>query len=216
MESHCTLSIFSDSIATSLVSHGMEENPLEHSPDPAWHLYPLGQQWTWSLQQTAFGTGQHPHCPVDSLQHVFPLGHSCVESHLTFSTVTSLLSATSFVSQGIEVIPFMHSPVPLSQVYPLGQQCTWSLQHSAFGTGQHPHCPEDSLQQVFPSGHSCMESHCTPSTFSDRIATSLVSHGMEESPLVHSPVPAEQVYPLGQQWVWSLQHTALGTGQHPH
>ena len=139
MESHCTPSTFSDLIATSLVNHGMEESPLVHSPVPVWHVYPLGQQCTWSVQHSAFGTGQHPHCPVDSLQHVFPLGHSCVESHLTFSTTTSLLSATSFVSQGIEVIPFMHSPVPVSQVYPLGQQWTWSLQQTALGTGQHPH-----------------------------------------------------------------------------
>ena len=44
--------------------------------------------------------------------------------------------------------------LPPEQEYPLGQQCTPSEQQTAFGKGQHPYSPDESLQQVFPLGHS--------------------------------------------------------------
>ena len=37
------------------------------------------------------GKGQHLHCPLDSLQHVWPVWHSCVASHLTASTCSGSL-----------------------------------------------------------------------------------------------------------------------------
>ena len=43
--------------------------------------------------------------------------------------------------------------LPPAHVYPLGQQCTPSEQQTAFGKGQHPYSPDESLQQVFPLGH---------------------------------------------------------------
>ena len=46
------------------------------------------------------------------------------------------------------------SYLPPEQEYPLGQQCTPSEQQTAFGKGQHPYSPDESLQQVFPLGHS--------------------------------------------------------------
>ena len=47
---------------------------LIYLPPP--HVYPLGQQCTPSEQQTAFGKGQHPYSPDESLQQVLPLGHA--------------------------------------------------------------------------------------------------------------------------------------------
>ena len=46
------------------------------------------------------------------------------------------------------------SYLPPEQEYPLGQQCTPSEQQTAFGKGQHPYSPDESLQQVLPLGHS--------------------------------------------------------------
>ena len=56
--------------------------------------------------------------------------------------------------------------LPPEQVYPLGQQCSPSEQQTAFGRGQHPYCPLDSLQHVFPEGHSDWPSgHTTDTDF---------------------------------------------------
>ena len=52
----------------------IQKKQKKYLPPP--HVYPLGQQCTPSEQQTAFGKGQHPYSPDESLQQVFPLGHS--------------------------------------------------------------------------------------------------------------------------------------------
>ena len=59
-----------------------------------------------------------------------------------------------FLTIGKLLLPCVQVPADTSQVYPLGQQCTPSLQQTAFGRGQQPYSPEESLQQVLPSGHS--------------------------------------------------------------
>jgi len=109
-------------------------------------IYPLGQQWTPSLQHLAFGIGQQPYTPgTVVLQQVFPLGHSLVPSgQITF---------------------FRHVPCSLSQVFPSGQQVVWSLQHTPLGWGQHEYVPFNDRQQVspssqmlFPSGQSTLVS----------------------------------------------------------
>ena len=46
-----------------------------------------------------------------------------------------------------------HVPADSSQVYPLGQQCSPSLQQTAPGRGQHPHSRSAVLQHVSLSGH---------------------------------------------------------------
>ena len=43
---------------------------------PTSHVYPCGQQWSPSLQKTASGRRQQPHCPEESLQHIHSSGHS--------------------------------------------------------------------------------------------------------------------------------------------
>ncbi len=65
--------------------------------------------------------------------------------------------------------PQLQVPALTSQVYPLGQQWVWSVQHVALGRAQQPyepassqqpcrqaaaHKPSDSWQHVFPAGHS--------------------------------------------------------------
>ena len=66
----------------------------------------------------------------------------------------SCFNASTFLTTGKLLPPCVQVPADTSQVYPLGQQCTPSLQQTAFGRGQQPYSPEESLQQVFPSGHS--------------------------------------------------------------
>ena len=70
-------------------------------------MYPLGQQWTPSEQQTAFGNGQQPHWPDDNLQHVFPSGHSDWPSGQTtdFNLIAMLL-----VEAMITSLPLLHVP----------------------------------------------------------------------------------------------------------
>ena len=71
--------------------------------------------------------------------------------------------------------------------------------------GQHPHCPDACLQHVLPEGHSWVLSHLT---FSAVIAGCFSNQSICMFPWVHFPCPTSQVVPDGQQWTWSLQHTA--------
>ena len=48
-----------------------------------------------------------------------------------------------------------HYQPPSPHVYPDGQQCFLSEQHTAFGTGQHPYRSPPIGQHVSPSGHCC-------------------------------------------------------------
>ena len=137
--------------ATTLATIGTWTFLLEHFPLETSHVYPLGQQWTPSEQQTALGRGQQPHCPEEISQHVFPSGHCDWPSG--HSTLLACRAAI-LVTIGTWRLSLEHSPVETSHVYPLGQQWTPSEQQTASGTGQQPHCPEESLQHVFPSGHS--------------------------------------------------------------
>ena len=66
----------------------------------------------------------------------------------------SCFNARIFLTNGKLLLPCVQVPADTSQVYPLGQQCIPSLQQTAFGRGQQPYSPEESLQQVLPSGHS--------------------------------------------------------------
>jgi len=196
---------------------GMLLAPLLQVSAETSQVYPSGQQCSPSLQQTAFGKGQQPHCPDESLQHVLPSGHSDWPSGQT--TLTSLFpfNAGIFCNIDMSLLPLLHVPSETSQVYPFGQQCTPSLQQTAFGKGQQPHCPEESLQQVLSSGHSDWPSGQTMLTWPFLCNAGIFSNiGMSLLPLLHVPAETSQVYPFGQQCTPSLQQTAFGKGQQPH
>jgi hypothetical protein len=72
---------------------------------------------------------------------------------------------------------------------PLGQQCSPSPQHVASGWGQHPHCPEDSLQHVVPVAHDAVSLHFTLPT-DNAVSSDCVS------PLLHVPALTSHVYPV--------------------
>lgn len=189
--------------------------PWRHSPVRFLHKYPEGQQCCLSLQQKAFGTAQHPHCPEINLQHVLPLGQLLLESHFTIPKGPVLETADSLDSHGITVDPSLH---PLAvQVEPCAQQWRWSLQQLAFGIGQHPRFPEPNPQHVLRLGQLWLESHLTlPQGSTCVSADSLDCHGMLNSPLEHLDELDAHLYPDGQQCWWSLQQTAFDIGQHPH
>ena len=180
-------------------------------------MYPLGQQCFLSLQQTASGRGQQPYLPEGSSQHVWPSGHSEPSGQMTLFSLLSLFDAGIFCNIGISLLPLLHVPVETSQVYPFGQQCSPSLQQTAFGSGQQPHCPEESLQQVFPSGHSDWPSgQTTLPSLTPFDAGIFCNIGISLLPLLQVPAETLQVYPFGQQCTPSLQQTAFGKGQQPH
>jgi hypothetical protein len=96
------------------------------------------QQCKWSLQQTAFASGQlkfikyiwinyifylrdyHPHWPLDNWQHVFPSGHDDEPpGHGTSSTLSFCFDSV-FKKNGIDNSPLLHLPAFVSQVYPFG------------------------------------------------------------------------------------------------
>jgi len=161
------------SIAGCLVNNGVFSPvvPLMHVLTS--QLYPLGQQWTPSLQHTALGSGQQPYKSPDNLQQVFPSGHSLSPSgqttivgEVSLVTVRGIIGLLESVStwsiagclfnNGVffPAASLVHAPSLTSQLYPLGQQWTLSLQHTALGIGQQPYKPLDNMQQVFPFGHS--------------------------------------------------------------
>ena len=152
---------------------------------------------------------------------MLPSGHSDWPSgQTTLFALVILLNAWIFFDICITVLsPLEHVPSATSQVYPFGQQCTPSLQQTAFGRGQQPHWPEDNLQQVVPSGHSDRPSGQT-TLFALIIlfnAGIFFDIGIAVlSPFVHVPSATSQVYPFGQQCSPSLQQTAWGSGQQPH
>ena len=116
---------------------------------------PVGQQCTPSEQHTPFSWGQQPYCSEFlSLQQVLFSGHSLLSGHHTFC---GFLMAGSFFSTGIIESPLVHIP-PSWHLKPSGQQCTWSEQHTALGSGQQPYCPDLSLQQVESEEHSLVRS----------------------------------------------------------
>ena len=65
------------------------------------------------------------------------------------------------------------------------------------------------MQQVVLSGHALLSGQIT-SFFGMLILLEgiFVCHGMESVPLLHMPAWMSHVVPSGQQWEWSLQHTA--------
>ena len=85
---------------------------------------------------------------------------------------------------------------------------------ATLGSGQQPYCPEANRQQVLPSGHVPFPSgHKTAElVFSSLtgMAAVLVNHVILTllSPRSHFPAAELHVVPSGQQWRWSLQHTA--------
>lgn len=83
----------------------------------------------------------------------------------------------------------------------------WSL---TFLSGQQPHSPVNSLQQVVCSGHWFAPSHWTEegSASSLVMAGILVYHGITTSPFMHDVRLLSHLYCLGQQWLPSSQHTA--------
>ena len=111
-----------------------------NSPFSTSHVYPPGQQCLSSLQQTACETGQQPYNPECSLQHVLPLAHSCF---LSGQSTAPEDSETGRAGDFTKVIIFCTSPLLLSwhvplevHVDPIGQQCTLSLQHTAWSKWQ--------------------------------------------------------------------------------
>ena len=207
-----TTSVTTD-FAAVFSSQGMDASCLLHVPAATSHVYPLGQQWTPSEQHTACGIGQHPYSPVGNLQQAVPSGHVEVPPGHTTSVTTDF--AAVFSSQGMDASCLSHVPAATSHVYPLGQQWTPSEQHTACGIGQHPYSPVGNLQQVVPSGHVEVPPGHVTSVTTD-FAAVFSSQGMDASCLLHVPAATSHVYPLGQQWTPSEQHTACGIGQHPY
>ena len=75
---------------------------------PSPQVYPFGQQWTPSEQQTAFGNGQQPYSPDANLQHVFPLGHSDWPSgHVTLFKEIALVFNKALITS----LPLEQEPV---------------------------------------------------------------------------------------------------------
>jgi hypothetical protein len=128
-----------------------------------------------------------------------PSGHCAFPSgQLTDFTAKALV----FSEAGILSCPLVQNP-PAPQVNPFGQQCSSSLQQTAFGRGQQPYSPEPNKQQVFPSGHSDLPSGqeivCTFEMITCCTSALLFTEAFILSlPFVQNP-PAPQVKPFGQQ-----------------
>lgn len=76
-------------------------------------------------------------------------------------------------------------------------------------SGQQPHSPVWSLQQVVPEAQLLLSSHLTSVTEPDTVRTlSLENQGITREPLEQEDRWGSQVCPLGQQWSPSPQHTA--------
>ena len=97
------------------------------------------------LLQT-FGRGQHPYCPEDSLQHVWPVLHwDCPSGHTTFWA----LNAGIFSNQSVmRLSPLIHFPEDTSHLVFSGQQCLPSLQHTA--------CKTKFAKKIYNFAHSCL------------------------------------------------------------
>lgn len=78
----------------------------------------------------------------------------------------------------------MQPPDARSHEYPAGQQCLESEQHTALTSGQQPHSPDGSLQQVVPEAQLLLSSHLTSVTASGSLsALTLVNQGTTWRPL---------------------------------
>ena len=170
-----------------------------------WILYFSKENCSQIFWIPTSGIGQQPYWPDVNLQQVVPSGHSEVPPGHTTSVTTDF--AAVFSSQGMDASCLLHVPAATSHVYPLGQQWTPSEQHTACGIGQHPYSPVGNLQQVVPSGHVEVPPGHVTSVTTD-FAAVFSSQGMDASCLSHVPAETSHVYPLGQQWTPSEQHTA--------
>ena len=97
---------------------------------PKGHVRLCPGQLTTTHIVSTFGRGQHPYCPEDSLQHVWPVLHwDCPSGHTTFWA----LNAGVFSNQSmITLSPLKHFPEDTSHFVFSGQQCLPSLQHTAW------------------------------------------------------------------------------------
>ena len=90
----------------------------------------------WETDQLTLGRGQHPHCPLDNLQHVWSLAQVLWPSgHSGFGSGSPIAIANTFftiTTVGSRRLLGLHFPWAVSHVYPFGQQCRWSLQHTAY------------------------------------------------------------------------------------
>ncbi len=93
----------------------------------------------------------------------------------------------------------------------------WShvkFEEQTLTSGQQPHSPDCSLQQVVPEAQLLLSSHLTSVTAPGSVrALSLVNQGTTWGPFEQEERWGSQVWPLGQQWFPSLQQTAWGTAK---
>lgn len=84
------------------------------------------------------------------------------------------------------------------------------------GSGQQPHFPDESLQQVEPSGHAYVSSHFSLDGAIAKVGTFATQGTDTERSAGSSQLPAATLHTVscGQQWMWSSQHTAWRWVQH--
>ena len=123
----------------------------------------------------------------------------CLNTKGKYGTVTSTEIKWSIISKSVMIISFVEFIDQLidSPINRVSLTC---------GNGQQAHWPLFSLQQVVPSGHSYWPPGHT--TFPSCLAGDLTNQSTWVWPRIHFPWLTSQVVSLGQQWIWSLQHTA--------
>lgn len=211
--------------AAILDTHGtgsMEAEGSSHVLASRLHTVPCGQQWMWSSQHTALGRGQQAHSPAGVLQQVALPGQEVESSHLLLGVSDAQVKAGTLASQGTTALPEGSSHVLAArlQMVPWGQQWRKSSQQTALGRGQQAHSPCWVLQHVLPSAQATESLQGTAFTVFCSVVTGTLAGilvAMAVSPWadVHMLWVRSHVVSLGQQWMWSEQHTALGMGQQP-
>ncbi len=86
-----------------------------------------------------------------------------------------------------------------------------------WGKGQQAHSPKSVLQQVVPPGHIVCLSHFSSCSSELRAGTFSTQRREGRKPNGSSQLSASrlQTVPWGQQWMWSLQHTACSNTAPP-
>ena len=108
-------------MAAVFLTHGKVLSPDLQVPAATSQVVPVGQQWVWSEQQTALGSGQQPYWPEESWQQVLPDGQDEVfPGHSTVAPTWGM--AAVFLAHGKVLSPDLQVPAATSQVVPVGQQ----------------------------------------------------------------------------------------------
>ena len=123
----------------------------------------------------------------------------CLNTKSKYGKVTSTEIKWLIISKSVMIISFVEF---------IDQLINSLINHVSLtcGNGQQAHWPLVILQQVVPSGHSYWPPGHT--TLPSCLAGDLTNHSTWDWPRTHFPWLTSQVVSVGQQWIWSLQHTA--------